>query len=214
MSLLDDWLSYVEKPSRFDKHHFESLMLELDNAESLHQAFDGLRNGAAFVSRIMDFRARADFNGTYLLPPPPPHTHTQVVTPHAYELAAQYRDAVADRLTELDYTQASAIARSRVVEISSRDFQREKELGRLRVHDVETMLGDDFIDCYAEFPRWILGLREAVYMMTTFPAITRYLLWPIVKYPLDETPAAELWLMGHWVEFCEDRTLLTMGGAG
>lgn len=208
MSLLNDWLCYVEKPSCFDDHHFESLMLELGNAESLHQAFDGLPNGAAFVSQIMDFRARADFNGTYLLPPP------QVVTPHAYELAAQYRDAVADRLTELDYTQASAIGRSRVVEISAADFQCEKELGRLRVHDVGTEFGDDFIDHCAEFPEWIWGLREAVYMMTTFPAITRYLLWPIVKYSLDETPAAELWLMGHWVEFSEDRTLLIMGGAG
>ena len=46
MAPLDDWRAYVEKPDRFDGHRFEALMLALDSADSLHEAFDGLPNAA------------------------------------------------------------------------------------------------------------------------------------------------------------------------
>jgi len=36
MSLIDDWKVYVQEPSRFDEHHFESLMSELETPEQIH----------------------------------------------------------------------------------------------------------------------------------------------------------------------------------
>lgn len=71
-----------------------------------------------------------------------------------------------------------------------------------------TTIGDDETGIIFERPGWLLGLYEAVYMMTTIPEVTRYLLAPFLRYPLNDEPATKLWLMGYSVDFTEDNTLL------
>lgn len=209
MTLLDDWLVYVDKPDRFDQDHFASLMLELGTPALLHRALDPLPNGAEVAELITGFRKRADFNGTYLLPP----IHDSDLS-LAWQLAEKYRDGVTDRLRELDDPEAALVGDSLIVEIGYEDYRRLKQARELRLLNATMTISDDFVDFKAKFPEWIDGLYEALYMMTTFPEITRYLLWPMLRYPLDDTPAAEIWLMGHRIDFCEDRTLLIVGGAG
>ncbi|ATG47259.1 hypothetical protein CEW89_06555 [Celeribacter ethanolicus] len=208
MSLLDDWLSYVENPSRFNKHHFESLMLELETRKDLEAAFAGLPGGWAFIERIEQLRKDADFNGTYLLAKP------REVDADAIALAEAYRDAVADRLFELGNDDASYIRKQPVKLISSDDYDAGYKAGALGLLDATMTIGDDAIDVASERPKWIRGLREAVYMMTTIPEVTRYLLGPILRYPMNDEPAARLWLMGHRIDFTKDNTLLIVGGAG
>lgn len=209
MAQIDDWLEYVVKPEQFGADHFERLMLELDTSELLHRALDPLPNGFAVADRIAAFRGRADFNGTYLLPP---RRDGDLLL--ARRLAENYRDGVADRLGELGDPEASLVQGSPVREIHDTEYRRLRQARELRLLNATMTLEDDEDSATRSFPRWKYGLREAVYMMTTFPEITRYLLWPMFRYPLDDTPAAELWLMGHRVDFCEDCTLLIVGGAG
>ncbi len=208
MALIDDWLAYVEKPDRFDKHHFGGLMLELETPTLLHRALDPLPNGSAVADRIAKFRERADFNGTYLLARP------QGISAAARRLAEAYRDGVCDRLRELNDSEAAFIRNSPVEEISVESYRRLRQEGALRLLNATMTLEFCEKESTRAFPEWKRGLREAIYMMTTIPEVTRYLLWPIFRYPLDDTPAAELWLMGHRIDFCEDRTLLIVGGAG
>lgn len=91
MALLGDWLAYIKDPELFDQHHFESLGLELQTADSLNAAFSSLPGGAGLVQRILDIRRQADFNGTYLL------ANRRTIDAEAYSQAELYKDGVADR---------------------------------------------------------------------------------------------------------------------
>ncbi len=46
--------------------------------------------------------------------------------------------------------------------------------------------------------------------MTKYPAVTRYILSAIVKYPVDDEAYFELWKGGADIEFCEDRILIIL----
>ncbi len=203
MTLLDDWLKYVEDPSLFDKHHFESLMLELETHDQLEAAFAHLPGGREFIRRVEQFRHDANFNGTYLFPT------AQKADETAFKLAEQYRDHIADRLSELGDPDAKLIRNQPVVTIAADVYKARHRAGTLPLLDATMTIGDDVIDfTIDERPAWVRGLREAVYMMTTIPEVTRYLLSPILKYPLDDEPAAKLWLMVHRVDFTKENTLL------
>jgi|GEM_PF-2337320 len=206
MSLLDDWKKYVEEPTSFDKHHFESLMLELETTKDIHDAFDSLPSGQAFADRLIDVRTKADFSGTYLVP------HVGAITAATYQLAESYRDGIFDFLKERNDLEASTIAANPIVEIDKSNYRTGKKMGSLNLLNVTWTIDDIYIDYIFEHPSWMRGLREAVYMMTTVPEVTRYLLSPIINFPLDDGPAAELWLSGHRMDFCKDRTLLIVGG--
>lgn len=206
MDIQDDWKSYVADPSRFNKLHFESLMLELETLEQLHEAFDNLPAGSEFVDRLNDLRAQADFSGTYLVP------HAKPVTDESRRLAEQYRDNVFDYLREQGDQEAGIIAANPITEISMDEYRIGKKTGNLCLLDAPMNIDFNHLDVMDEYPKWLDGLREALYMMTTIPEVTRYLLSPIVKFPLDDGPAAALWLQGQRMDFCKDRTLLIGGG--
>ncbi|MQQ10280.1 hypothetical protein GFB49_17570 [Epibacterium sp. SM1979] len=93
MTLLNDWLKYVDDPGLFDDHHFESLMLVLETRQQLNAAFAHLPGGTEFIDRIFWLREQAAFNGTYLVAKP------QKVDAEIIALAELYRDCVADRLS-------------------------------------------------------------------------------------------------------------------
>lgn len=207
MSLIDDWKSYVEDPGRFKMSHFEGLMSELDTRETLHDAFDRVPGGVAFVEQIMALRAQTDDSGVYLLP------SLSDVTDADRQRAVAYRDGMVDRLRELDDEEAAIIAAAPIAEIPVAEYKRLDAARELPVLDAPIRISQDFIFFTSKMPKWIRGLYEAVYMLTTIPEVSRHLLAPIAGYPLDERPAAELWLRGHRMDFCEDRTLLIVGGA-
>ncbi|NVK14737.1 MAG: hypothetical protein HWE35_11210 [Rhodobacteraceae bacterium] len=50
-------------------------------------------------------------------------------------------------------------------------------------------------------------------MMTTIPEVTRFILAPTLRYPLNDEPATKLWLKGYRVDFTEDNTLLIIDDA-
>ena len=208
MTLIDNWFAYVSDPGLFEPNHFEGLMLELDTPSKLHAAFDNLPHGFEFAKRLISFRERADFNGTYLLPPERSHQGDRLV------YAERYRDGFSDRLREIGYSSdAEVISSVPVEEILYDEYKDFKLSNSLPLLSVAMEMDFDVSDWYDNFPEWIFGLDEAVLMMTTYPAITRYLMWPIIKYPMDDESYAELWLMGHTIEFCENKTLLVIGGA-
>lgn len=208
MTLLEDWLAYLEEPDLFDQHHFEGLALELQTAENLNTAFFSLPGGEGLVQRIIDIRRQADFNGTYLL------ARNKVIDIDAYKQAERYKDSVADRLRELDDSDAILVQANPISGIEHSDYQYLRSSSKLSLLNVSMTLEDDFIKYCAALPDWVWGLYEVIYMMTTIPEVTRYLLWPIVRYPLNDEPAMKLWLMGHRMDFCQDRSLLIVGGAG
>lgn len=168
--------------------------------------FDSLPSGRAFSDRLINLRIQADFNGVYLVP------HAKAVTDDTYRLVEAYRDKVFDYLRDVEDTEADLIAANPIVEISMTAYRAGKKAGNFGFLQATWTIDDNYIDYMYEHPRWIRGLREAVYMMITIPEVTRYLLEPIVKFPLDDKLAADLWIHGHRVDFCKDRTLLIVGG--
>lgn len=209
MTLLDDWIAYVADPGLFDPSHFEALMLELDTPSKLNSAFRDLPNGFDFVKRLVWFRENSELNGTYLLPLEGSPQKDRMI------YAERYRDSVSDRLREMGECGEAGIISSAPVEEMLYDEYKSKKLARsLPFLNAPMAIDFDVSDWYNRFPEWIFGLDEAVLMMTTYPAVTRYLMWPITKYPLDDESYAKLWLMGNSMDFCEDKTLLIIGGAG
>ncbi|KIC39474.1 hypothetical protein [Leisingera sp. ANG-M7] len=207
MALLDDWLSYVDDPSRFDRYHFESLMLELETRKHLEIAFSHLSGGLEFIERIIWLREQAAFNGTYLLSKPK-EINSEIIT-----LAELYRDCVADRLSELGDDEAVIIRKNPILKILKSQYKQYLKSGTLPFLEAMDTIGDDEIRVSSKKPRWRLGLHEAVYMMTTVPEVTRYIMSPFLHYPLNDEPATKLWLMGYRVDFTEDSTLLIMDDA-
>lgn len=204
MSLIDDWKSYVESPSRFKMSHFEDLMSELETATDLHDAFDRLPGGFDFAENILKLRAGTDATGTYLLPT------EQTPTPEDSISAIAYRDAVYDRLRELNDDEAQIVGSAPLVEISVEDY---KKIDPSLFLNAPISISQDYIFYTSKHPKWIRGLFEAVYTLTNIPEVTRSLLSPIAKYPLNDEIAFNLWMRGHRMDFCEDRTLLITGGA-
>lgn len=207
MSLIDDWKAYVQKPSAFGKHHFESLMLELATPEQYYDAFDNLPAGRTFADRLVQFRSQTNATGTYLVP------FAKSVSEESKDLAETYRDSVVDYLRETNDSNAQIIESNPIVEMSVVDYRSGKKAGSLNLLNIMMNIEFDYFDAMDDQPSWIDGLYEAVYMMTTLPTVTRYLLSPILKFPIDDKAAASLWLNGgHRVDFCKDRTLLIIDG--
>lgn len=205
MSLRDDWKKYIKDTSAFDKHHFESLMLELDTKAALVDAFEALPNGRKFVDIITNLRKRANSNGTYLFASP------GTVTESDHLLVRAYCDSISDYLRDIGDPESGQISGEDIVEIPHDEYRIKKRAGQLKLLQAPTTIDDEYIDARLSGPKWLGGLYEAVYMMTTVPEVTRYLLSPFVKYPLNEEPAFELWLRGHRVDFCESHALLIVG---
>ncbi|RVV97030.1 hypothetical protein EKE94_15305 [Mesobaculum littorinae] len=208
MTLLEDWIAYVEDPTLFDKFHFEGLMLELETPDALHNAFDRLPGGPRFADRVAELRASADFNGTYLLP------QTKEIADEDYRLARAYRDHVADYLRGKGDPEAAANGRGEVKEIAHDEYRRRRKQKELGLSNVTWDIDGDFVAPLLALPRWSRGLYEATLAMTTIPEVTRFLLAPIVPYELDDRPAAELWLRGHRIDFTKDHDILLIVGGG
>ncbi|MEL6586785.1 MAG: hypothetical protein AAFY65_15470 [Pseudomonadota bacterium] len=207
MALIDDWIAYVEDPTRFSMSHFESLIETLETEEALHQAFDRLPGGSHFVAGLVAFRARTDGTGVYRQP------KAVEVRSEDLDLASAYRDNMVDRLRDLGDPEAALIRDAPLEQIAQAEYKQLSAEGSLPLLDAPMGIAQDFIIATKGAPKWIRGLYEAVYMMTTIPEVSRWLVSPVVTYPLDDAPAGELWLRGHRMDFCEDRTLLIVGGA-
>lgn len=208
MSLMDDWLAYVGDPSQFDSFHFEALLLEVDTEAKVEKAFAPLPGGAELAKRLNAFRSAAEFNGTYLLP-------GQRKRGEPEQLAARYRDGVSDRLRDMGRgEEARLVDAAPIGSLPAEAFEEERGAGNLRLLEVLKEIENDFFDEMDAQPGWIDGLYEALYAATNFPVITRYLIQPVMKYPLDESAYAEIWLGGDRVEFCETMTCVVAGGAG
>ncbi len=84
-------------------------------------------------------------------------------------------------MREIGDTEAVLLGNGPIMEIKYDDYRHLKQERKLQLLNAPMTLQDDEEDATKQFPRWKYGLYEAVYMMTTFPEITRYLLWPILR---------------------------------
>ena len=207
MSLQDDWLRYISNSTLFDKYHFGPLITDTEEPVDLEAAFIGLPNGRELIKRIERIRRETAFTGLYHVPA----TEERLDRVPLKTLARRYADSVADRLREIGETeQASLILHNPIEFISESDFKKKEAARELRFLNTAMDLSNDFIDLTEDEPKYMYGLKEAVLFMTKFPAITRYILSAIVKYPVDDEAYYELWKGGADIEFCEDKTLIIL----
>ncbi len=207
MSLQDDWLKYVENPEAFSEDHFAPLITDTEEPVNLDIAFGGLPNGRELIKRIQRVRQETAFTGLYHVPA----TDERLGREQLKTLARRYADSVADRLREIgEAEQAARILKAPIEFISESDFKRKKAAKELRILNAAWELRNNFIDFTDGWPDYMYGLDEAVLFMTKYPAITRYILSAIVKYPVDDEAYFELWKGGADIEFCEDKTLVIL----
>ena len=164
-----------------------------------------LPNGRELIKRIARVRRETAFTGVYHIPA----KEGRLDKAQLKKLAGRYADSVTDRLRECgEAEQAAFILNAPVEFISESEFKKKGTAKELLFINTSMDISDDFIDFTDEFPDYLLGLEEAVLFMTKSPAVTRYILSAIVKYPVDDEAYYELWKGGGDIEFCEDKTLV------
>lgn len=207
MSLQDDWLEYLDKPDAFSCDHFASLITDTEQPVDLEKAFGNLSNGGLLIERIERVRNETAFTGLYHVPA----SGDRIGRSKLKVLAERYADSVASRLKDIgEQDLNNSVFYSPIEFLRASDFQKKKSSREFKISNAAMYISDDFIDWPEHDPDYYYALKEAVYMMTTKPQVTRYILSAIVDYPVDDEAYFELWAGGGDIEFCEDRTLIIL----
>ena len=172
-----------------------------------------LPNGDELIRRIQRVIDGSSFTGLYYIPDGKHYLDKKQLKNHAENFAY----SIADRLNEIgEKAEANLMMHNPIEFISELEYGRKKSELKQMVLGARDYIDDDYIDMFSGSPNYmhcLRGLREAVYMMTTRPAITRYVLGAIIQYYVNDEAYFELWKGGGDVEFLEDKTLVIIPDA-
>ncbi|SIS90680.1 hypothetical protein [Paracoccus saliphilus] len=198
MALIDDWLIYLEEPDAFSKNHFEPMITDTGNPLDLQRAFGSLPQGAAMIERIERLRSETNFTGLYHVQDPSRRLgHDAMI-----EKARKYCDHVSDFLRDIDMADLAKSVDNggfSYLDVHSYDF-RDSD-GRLGLNETGEVLEDEFTLKLKKGPHYLLGLFQAVLFMTKIPVVTRYIMQPVVKFPLNEADGYATWIGGAAIAF-------------
>ncbi|RVV96499.1 hypothetical protein EKE94_18425 [Mesobaculum littorinae] len=198
MALIDDWLIYLEEPDAFSKNHFEPMITDTGNPLDLHRAFAPLPQGAAMVERIERLRSETRFTGLYHVQDP----NRRLSQDAMIGKARSYCDHVSDFLRGIDMAdlaQSVDTGDFRYLDVHSYDF-RDTD-GRLGLNETGEVLEDEFTLTLQKGPHYLMGLFQAVLFMTKIPVVTRYIMQPVVEFPLNEVDGYAAWIGGAAIAF-------------
>lgn len=104
----------------------------------------------------------------------------------------------------------ATLLRMNPIKVISKE-QRNIFEGNLEIKktDIFSIISGDFVDIVdgRNIP-YYYGLKEAVLFMTKIPEVTRYILDPLVHYPVNDELAYELWKGGARINFFEKCTYI------
>lgn len=185
-SVTERWQRYLADPST-DADDVADLFGD-PSAPPAAELLAPLPNGAAVAARIDHLRSACLWNGWYFSPDP------AAALPRAEQerLARAQLDAMGDWLARHDQADLAAAAAALPIE-----FTNDRPDGW--VHLAFDAIGDGFRDAGFAWDDRYLGLKEAVYAMTTIPWVTFHVLNPAVGLDADFQPGHDLWLGGGFL---------------
>lgn len=205
MTLIDDWLIYLEKPDAFSKDHFEPMITDTGNPHDLQRAFGSLPQGAALIERIECLRSETEFTGLYHVQDPSRRLgHDALI-----QRARSYCDCVSDFLRDIgmvDLVKSVNNANFRYLDVRNYDF-RDSD-GCLGLNETGEILEDEFISVLKNGPHYLMSLFQAVLFMTKIPVVTRYIMRPIADFPLNEVDGYATWIGGAAIAFGDRKNFL------
>lgn len=207
MARIDDWLTYLEDPDAFPKDHFEPLITDTGTPLDLREAFGGLARGDALIERIEQVRRQTLFTGLYYVQDP----ERRLPAPALEARARKYCDHVSDFMTEIgmaDLSRKIDGAEFAYLDVDDYDF-RDAD-GSLGLNETGEVLDDEFTGALRRGPHYLFGLFQAVLFMTKVPVVTRYVMAPVVDFPLEETDGYQTWIGGAALTFGDRRAYLLL----
>ncbi|MBA8902419.1 hypothetical protein [Phyllobacterium sp. P30BS-XVII] len=204
MATLKDWKNELAGRSDLDKSEYMDFIPRDGNDSFLKEAFIDLPRGYTLISRIKKLFEENDNSGLYVTPKKENFLPKNALL----EMMHSYCDNVHNffnikRMRELSL---EAIPNNIEVVYSKNEFSERIISGNNS--EIETVIGDEFIDLMYEVGDYMSPLKESVIFLTKNSAVTRYLLEDVVGFPLKHEPYYELWKGGGDVFFFKDHVLM------
>ncbi len=174
----------------------------------LWEQFGTLPHASSMIGRILELQ-RENRIGHYITPDPKNHRPQAEIE----KLALVWRNDVRKFVTqahEEEYIGDLSDDRTEWMYDNTK-FVRTAQNWDFPISNVSEYLGDLFIDYQEVKKPWGYALEEAVLHLTTYPAITRYILEDVVGFPMKSRSYYELWraggdvifMKGYMVVLCE-----------
>ncbi len=164
----------------------------------LWEQFGALPLASSMISRILELQ-RENRVGHYIVPDPKNRRPQADIE----KLALAWRNDVLKFVTRAHEEEYITDLSGNHIECTydNTQFVRMAQNGDFPISGVSEYIGDLFIDYQEAKKPWGYALEEAILHLTTYPAITRYILEDVVAFPMKGRSYYELWRAGGDVLF-------------
>lgn len=209
MTILTDWQGLKAGTGDPDFFIFADLLRAHPADEDLELLFGDLPKGDALIARIRQLRRENTMNGMYVVPDPA----NAISEPIALGLVDRYSQSVAWLLakTAPDIAHEPLSSKVQIVRDNETflDMADKPDLGLSEADDFIQYAFDQHLDRLGNVR---FGLWEAVYALTNYPVVTRWLLEEMIDFPMSSGAYYELWRGGGDVTFLRDGKLVLVEG--
>lgn len=197
----DLWQRVLHGDDSVDFLELSGLIAPNSTESFLWAQFGTLPNAASMIERVLELQ-RDNKIGTYITPDPVHYKPKDEVE----RLAQTWRRAAQNYLRfSGEVTYAYDLGNERIEWIySNADFLKLSQDDSLPISGASDYLSKVFSDYYWAKEPWGVCLKEAALHLTTYPAITRWLLEDVVGFPMKSRSYYELWRAGGDVIFMND----------
>lgn len=206
MATLEDWKRQIAGDSDLDKSEFADLIPRDGDEAFLREAFLTLPKGQVLIERIRELLLENDNTGLYVLP----KKENRLPLSDIGVIADEYRQRVAEYMQFIGQMEMAKEVMSPEVQVVDKnsDFydtiKNEPFPHSEAISEVEFQFSDA-LDAGGDH---MFVLDEAVLFLTKYPAITRYIMEDVVKFPLKHESYYRLWKGGGDIYFFKNRVLL------
>lgn len=193
MSLLDDWIAFCKNPSLFPADHFANLFREYQGSGEIRTIYAPFNGGEIAASRLEAFFGENANHGYWM-----PNENKRISRAEALEIAAVFKAEVVSLLADNKFNDLSDEISALPISFLDSSKEVEEYTRDTDIIHVEYLdfVSDIFRDSYLVDVSVAMGLKEALYQLSTSFDVTRYLMSPLTSLPNSFDSAYRFWSKG------------------